>query len=281
MYSCFEANMYFMFQAKHVYMFQAKHVYMLQAKHEKLVYVGAKYVGVKHDSVMFKCVLFALYENRSPNLETESGLLTSQIMNPQETEQVVACDQLWVPTTERVNISTTNVRLKPQSGIHHIRSKDSESYEVLLANKKYVIDVEVLGRSLIFVPKKEESYKLFILYSTSQIPPKKSRGKGLQGKKTADTTEESVEKATISVDDNIIPEPDIALELGKSISLVEAEEEVAAREVHDTHARIMTESVLEPARTIRQFSIAFRDTSSVSKKRRLVRPKAQGHSISH
>ncbi|GKB69748.1 hypothetical protein Tco_0931160, partial [Tanacetum coccineum] len=74
-------------------------------------------------------------------------------------------------------------------------------------------------------------------------------------------------KVTISVDDNIIPEPDIALELGKSISLAEAEEEAAVREVHDTHARIMTESVPEPARTIRQSTIAFRDTSSVSKKR--------------
>ncbi|GJT93995.1 hypothetical protein Tco_1082840 [Tanacetum coccineum] len=93
----------------------------------------------------------------------------------------------------------------------------------------------------------------------------KSRGKGSQGKKTADTTEESVDvfdesdpeplirrktsrrkvvkkKATILVDDNIIPEPDIALELGKSI-------------------------IPEPARTIRQSSITFRDTSSVSKKR--------------
>ncbi|GJR04726.1 hypothetical protein Tco_0527710 [Tanacetum coccineum] len=107
-----------------------------------------------------------------------------------------------------------------------------------------------------------ESYKMFILYSTGQIPPKKSRGKGSQGKKTADTTEESVDvsdesdpepliirktskrkvvkkKATISVDDKIIPEPDIALELGKSISLAEVEKEAAAREVHDTHARIL------------------------------------------
>ncbi|GKE80970.1 hypothetical protein Tco_1550970, partial [Tanacetum coccineum] len=34
-------------------------------------------------------------------------------------------------------------------------------------------------------------------------------------------------------------------------SLAEAEEEVAAREVHDNHARIMTESIPEPTRTIR------------------------------
>ncbi|GJY53656.1 hypothetical protein Tco_0445320, partial [Tanacetum coccineum] len=33
-------------------------------------------------------------------------------MNPQKTEQVVARDELWVPTAERVNISTTNVRLE-------------------------------------------------------------------------------------------------------------------------------------------------------------------------
>ncbi|GJU95416.1 hypothetical protein Tco_1320172, partial [Tanacetum coccineum] len=107
---------------------------------------------------------------------------------------------------------------------------------------------------------------MFILYSTGQIPPKKSRGKGLQGKKTANTPEESVDvsdesepeplirrktssrrvkkKATISVNDNIVPEPDITLELGKSISLTKA----AARQVHATHARIISESVPEPAR---------------------------------
>ncbi|GJQ95611.1 hypothetical protein Tco_0006750 [Tanacetum coccineum] len=349
-------------------------------------------------------------------------------MNPQETEQVVARDELWVPTAERVNISTTNVRLETtvkqkeetfQVVIDVIKNstcikaftisadvpeilmqqfwytitkiKDSESYEFLLADKKCVIDAEVFRKILDICPRKEgedftevqndedtltflidlgysgplhkenvdypsliwediayqidhrwekksrrenmpyprfikviidyflsklkslkklkfqhfhtikddgviiqsESSKMFIMYSTGQIPPKKSRGKGLQGKKTADTTEESIDisdesdesdpeplierktsrrkvvkkKATISVDDNIIPEPGITQELGKSISLTEAEEEAAAREVHDTHARIVTESVLEPARTIRQSNIAFRDTSSVLKKR--------------
>ncbi|GKD89206.1 hypothetical protein Tco_1364713, partial [Tanacetum coccineum] len=43
-------------------------------------------------------------------------------------------------------------------------------------------------------------------------------------------------------DDNIIPDLDVALELGRSISLTEAKEEKAARQVHATHARIMTES---------------------------------------
>ncbi|GJX84191.1 hypothetical protein Tco_0334965 [Tanacetum coccineum] len=38
--------------------------------------------------------------------------------------------------------------------------------------------------------------------------------------------------------DNIVPKPDLALELGKSISLTEAEEEAIAREVHATHANV-------------------------------------------
>ncbi|GJU00039.1 hypothetical protein Tco_1110377 [Tanacetum coccineum] len=59
---------------------------------------------------------------------------------------------------------------------------------------------------------------------------------------------------------------DLALELGKSISLTEAEEEAVAREVHATHARIVSESEPEPTQR-RQSGIAFRDSFIVSKKR--------------
>ncbi|GJW65636.1 retrovirus-related pol polyprotein from transposon TNT 1-94 [Tanacetum coccineum] len=136
--------------------------------------------------------------------------------------------------------------------------------------------------------KQSESYQMFIKYSTGQITPKKIRGKGSQGKKTANTSEADVDvseesdseparkrtgsrrvtkkKVTISADYNIIPEPDIALELGKSISLTEAAEEEATRQVHATHARIVTEFVPEPARR-RPLGISFRDTSSVSNKK--------------
>ncbi|GJU37140.1 hypothetical protein Tco_1185494 [Tanacetum coccineum] len=41
--------------------------------------------------------------------------------------------------------------------------------------------------------KQSESYQIFIKYSTSQIPPKKSIGKGSQGKKTADVSQESID----------------------------------------------------------------------------------------
>ncbi|GJZ86470.1 hypothetical protein Tco_0658080 [Tanacetum coccineum] len=164
--------------------------------------------------------------------------------------------------------------------------KGSESYEFLLADKRCVIDVEVFRKILDICPRKEgedftevqndEDTLTFLVdlgYSDiayqidhrrekksrrENMPyprfTKKSRGKGSQGKKSADPTEESVDmsdksepeplirrktssrrvkkKATISVDDNIIPEPDIALELGKSISLTEAEEDALPRHVH-------------------------------------------------
>ncbi|GKC06581.1 hypothetical protein Tco_0998191, partial [Tanacetum coccineum] len=121
--------------------------------------------------------------------------------------------------------------------------------------------------------KQSESYQMFIKYSTSRIPPKKSRGKGSQRKKTADDSHETVDvskeskpepelvkrktasrrvvkkKVTISAGDNIISDdPDVALELGKSISKTEAEEADAARQVHATHARIVTQSIPEPTR---------------------------------
>nr|GEU98573.1 hypothetical protein [Tanacetum cinerariifolium] len=63
---------------------------------------------------------------------------------------------------------------------------------------------------------------------------------------------------------------DAALELGKSISLTEAKKEEAAREVHATHERLVTESNPKPAgRSTRRrpYGIAFKDTSIVSKKK--------------
>ncbi|GJT22043.1 hypothetical protein Tco_0891980 [Tanacetum coccineum] len=120
--------------------------------------------------------------------------------------------------------------------------------------------------------KQSESYRMFIKYSTGQIPPKKSRGKGSQGKKTVDDSQETVDvseesepelepvkkktasrrvvkkKIIVFADDNIILGPDVALELGKSISLAEAEEEEAEKQVHASHVRIVTESLPESAK---------------------------------
>nr|GEU52613.1 hypothetical protein [Tanacetum cinerariifolium] len=86
--------------------------------------------------------------------------------------------------------------------------------------------------------KQSESYQMFFKYSTGQISPKKSRGKGSQGNKIAYTTEATVD---------VSKESD-SKQLGKSISLTKAIEEEATRQVHVTHARIVTEPVPEPAR---------------------------------
>ncbi|GJS39499.1 hypothetical protein Tco_0461143 [Tanacetum coccineum] len=117
-------------------------------------------------------------------------------MNPQETQQVIAHDEKWVPSTERVKISSTNVRLEttvqqkedtfqvvidiiknstcfkaftisadvPEIFMHQFwytikKVKDSESYEFLLANKKCIVDAEVFRTILDIYPrlKGEES----------------------------------------------------------------------------------------------------------------------------
>ncbi|GKA28544.1 hypothetical protein Tco_0714789, partial [Tanacetum coccineum] len=121
--------------------------------------------------------------------------------------------------------------------------------------------------------KHSESYQMFIKYLTNQIPPKKSIWKGSKGKKTAEESQETLnvskesepepepakkktsgkrrvkKKVTLSTDDNIIfDDLDSTLELAKSISQTEAEEAEAARKVHATHARIVTESVPESAK---------------------------------
>ncbi|GJS26757.1 retrovirus-related pol polyprotein from transposon TNT 1-94 [Tanacetum coccineum] len=137
-----------------------------------------------------------------------------------------------------------------------------------------------------------------------QIPPKKSRGKGSQGKKTVDDSQKTVDVSeesepdpikkktvsrrvvkkivTLSADDNIIHvDPDVALELGKSISLTEAEEAEATRKVHATHVRILTKSVPEFAKKKsggRSYSgVAIQDTPiSLKPKPATSKPKLKG-----
>ncbi|GJS97173.1 retrovirus-related pol polyprotein from transposon TNT 1-94 [Tanacetum coccineum] len=161
-------------------------------------------------------------------LTSDITLSRSKIMNLQETQQVVTRDEKWVPSTERVKISSTNVRLETtvqqkeetfqvQFWYTIKKVNESDSYEFLLANKKCIVDAEVFRKILDICPrvkgeefteeyglpipgmmlndknKQSESYQMFIKYSTSQIPPKKSRGKGSQGNKNVDVSQESVD----------------------------------------------------------------------------------------
>ncbi|GJT41185.1 hypothetical protein Tco_0941050 [Tanacetum coccineum] len=280
-------------------------------------------------------------------------------MNSQETQQVAARDEKWVPFTERVKISSTNVRLEtivPQKEetfqvvIDLVKNSScfkaftistnvpeifmqrfwysikkvhgTDSYEFLLANKKCVVNADVFRIILDICPRVEGvnftdvpdddttlafliklSYKgplckhtnMFVYHmhqpwrnlaaiinkclyektaSNDKLhSPKKNRGKGSQRKKTADGSQETVDvseefepkpelvkrktsskrrvkkKVILSADDNIISDdPDSASELGKSISKTKAEEVKAARQVHTTHARIVTKSVPVPTK---------------------------------
>ncbi|GJS77611.1 hypothetical protein Tco_0727492 [Tanacetum coccineum] len=274
-------------------------------------------------------------------------------MNPQQTQQVVARDEKWVPSAEKVKISFTNIRLETtvpqkeetfQQFWYTIkRVQDTDSYEFILANKKCTVNAEVFRTILNICPrvkgedftdvlddeivltflidlgykgpqnrhtnmfidhmhqsenvdypeliwedlayhidhKKEkrsrredyqeyghhipdvmltdaikhsESYQMFIKYLTNQIPPKKSRGKESKpepepAKKKTTSRRVVKKKVILSADDNIIfDDPDTALELANSIGQTKAEEAEAARKVHATHARIVTEYVPEFAK---------------------------------
>ncbi|GJX42576.1 hypothetical protein Tco_0257566 [Tanacetum coccineum] len=63
--------------------------------------------------------------------------------------------------------------------------------------------------------KNSKAYQMYVALSTGLVPPKKGRGKGAKGKGATTTPKK---KSSISADDNIIPEPDVAFELGKSVS---------------------------------------------------------------
>nr|GEX53968.1 retrovirus-related Pol polyprotein from transposon TNT 1-94 [Tanacetum cinerariifolium] len=94
-----------------------------------------------------------------------------------------------------------------------------DSYEFLLANKKYVVNVDVL-RMILDIYLRVESVNV------NDVP-----------------NEDTILAFLIK-----LGYKDIVLELGKSISKTKAEEAEVARQVHATHARIMTESVPEPTR---------------------------------
>ncbi|GJR72860.1 hypothetical protein Tco_0085225 [Tanacetum coccineum] len=244
-------------------------------------------------------------------------------MNPQEIQQVAACDEKWVPFAERVKINSTNIRLETT------KVPDIVSYEFLLANKKCTVIVEVFRTILDIYPRVEgvdfvdvpddDTTLTFLINLGYKGPLNKYTNmfvdqmhqpwrtlaaiinKCLSGKlasndklkksridiliipdvhqifnKSDPTLEKQRQrrvvkkKVTLSANDNIISDdPDVALELAKSISQTEAKEAEAARKVHATHARIVSESVPESAK--KKYggrspkSIVIQDTSSAPK----------------
>ncbi|GJV52207.1 hypothetical protein Tco_1447948 [Tanacetum coccineum] len=94
-----------------------------------------------------------------------------------------------------------------------------------------------------------DSYLIYLALSTNTEPPMvgKGKGKGLMEKKKADTPapkwkkSDPKKKSSITTEDNILPDPDEALKLGKSISLTEAKKRDEQKRVHDAHECLVTE----------------------------------------
>ncbi|GJU31058.1 hypothetical protein Tco_1174647 [Tanacetum coccineum] len=212
-------------------------------------------------------------------------------MNQEEIQQA-ARDETLVPTAERVKISSTNMRIDPTL------TQREETFQVVLDLIKaspcynaFLVTADVLEiymQQFWFTVKKikkttsyefdladkkckqSEAYKAFIAFSTGLIPPKKTIGKGSKGKKQPVTPKR---ESLISADDNIIPEPNVSLELGKPISKIESE--IAEEERLPTGVDKSDESDGEPANRPtgrrRPSGVAFIDTSSMSKKKSLDR----------
>ncbi|GJX57818.1 retrovirus-related pol polyprotein from transposon TNT 1-94, partial [Tanacetum coccineum] len=119
---------------------------------------------------------------------------------------------------------------------------------------------QVYGKLIpdVLVPKEmmeSKAYKTYLDFAIGKVIPKEARNR----------TKARIKVTYLTADDNIISEdPDTALELAKSISRTEVEEQEAARLVHETHERLVTKQL---TRIIRKTSVTIRDNTTVTKKK--------------
>ncbi|GJW82189.1 hypothetical protein Tco_0146164 [Tanacetum coccineum] len=107
------------------------------------------------------------------------------------------------------------------------------------------------------------AYKTYLAFATGKAIHKKARKRT----KAATTI---MKESSLTTNDNIISEdPNVALELAKPMSKTKAEEQEAARLVHETHERIVNE---KPTERRRKTGVVFRDTPTVSKRKPLDKP---------
>ncbi|GKA73957.1 hypothetical protein Tco_0780259 [Tanacetum coccineum] len=172
-------------------------------------------------------------------------------MNPQETQQVVTRDEKWVPFFERVKISSTNVRLETimpqkeetfQAVIDLVKNSScfkaftisadvleifmqqfwysikkvqgSDSYEFLLANKKYMVNANVFRTIINICPRVE---------GVNFTDTKRRRTKDSKSSKKPSTTKETPKGK----------DPSKGSKTGKSVSVKEPVEEPIAKVVMD------------------------------------------------
>ncbi|GJX49579.1 hypothetical protein Tco_0276424 [Tanacetum coccineum] len=102
------------------------------------------------------------------------------------------------------------------------------------------------------------TYKTYLDFATGKAIHKKAR-------KRTKAHITPMKESSLTANDNIISKDlDATLKLAKSMSRTEAEEHEAARLVHETHERLITD---KPTRRRKETSVVFRDTLVVSTKK--------------
>nr|GEX10578.1 hypothetical protein [Tanacetum cinerariifolium] len=202
----------------------------------------------------------------------------NKITNPQETQQVAAHDEKWVLSTERVKISSTNIRLETT-----VPQKE-ETYQVVIdiiknsmCFKAFTISTNIpkifmqqLWIILDICPRVEGVDFTDVPYDDiALIFLIDLRYKGPLYKHTNMFMDHMHQQwRTLAIIINKCLSGNTA-KLAKSIYQTEAKKAEAPRKVHATHARIMTESVTESAKKKRRsFNImqAFKESKKTSRR---------------
>ncbi|GJT94452.1 hypothetical protein Tco_1089970 [Tanacetum coccineum] len=169
----------------------------------------------------------------------------------QEQIQQAARDEALVPTADRIKISTTNNYDLAGRNLPNDKNckVDSELFRNILGisprvpNEDFIVPLS--EESMITFPYelgyKGQINKLSSMFVDHMHQPWRTLvaiiNKCLSGK----TSITPKKKDLITADDNIIPEPGVAFELGMSINRIEAEIAKEARRVHETHECLITE----------------------------------------
>ncbi|GJU17873.1 hypothetical protein Tco_1145839 [Tanacetum coccineum] len=169
-----------------------------------------------------------------------------------ETQQVVARDEKWVPSADIVKISSTNLRLEtdvPQKEVRfQVIDRMWSRNSTLITERKEDLDVkichildspksssitsskntredyqeyglEIPNVTLNDTIKRSKTYQMFIKYSTGWIPPKKSKGKGSQGKKIVDDSQETVDVSKRVLNLNLVKKKHLLVDLDAALEL--------------------------------------------------------------
>ncbi|GKE27522.1 hypothetical protein Tco_1442906, partial [Tanacetum coccineum] len=120
-------------------------------------------------------------------------------------------------------------------------------YEIRQVYGKLIPDVLVSKEML-----ESKAYKTYLDYAIGKVIPKEARKR----------IKAHMKETSLTSDDNIIPDdPDAALELAKSINKIEAEEQEAARLVHETHERGSSEGAGSKLEVLNESKGKTKDTN--------------------